>query len=380
MSKFLLTILLFIAFDSFAQSIKPDSISPIITQFCSKIGPSSEIVGLGESTHGTKEFTLIRAEVVKELIQHHGFRVFVLEAEYIICSRINDYVLTGKGDPESSLKKLTWPWIHKDFLELIHWIRNYNIENPSSQVRFLGMDSQFSKVYATEDSIRKNNPVLANSIFEIIENDKKPKQKIEELRELSMQIFKQSAQVDLRLHYYIFCRINRIANSQYQDKNARDQNMAELVKLIHNKYEDKIIIWAHNVHIWKKSPSIFSRTPSGYYLNQCYDDKYVAVGLDFKSGSFTAVSYDTTNKYERKIFQFKPIKKTLSMNLDFRGKDLIILNCSELKGKNIINSIGAIYIENPDKSHNFTSKIKKDKEFDEIIIVKTSTPTQLLIE
>lgn len=373
-------ILLTISFGALAQSIKRDSISSEIVQLCSKIGPSSEIVGLGESTHGTREFTLIRAEIVKNLISNHNYKVFVLEAEYMVCAKINDYVLTGNGNPEPPLKDLTWPWIHKDFLELIYWIREYNIQNPTGQVRFLGMDSQYSKVYATQDTIRNNYPVLANSILEIIENDEKPKRKIEQLRGRSEQIVNQSAEVDLRLHYYIFCRINRIANSQYQDKNARDQNMAELVKLIHKKYEEKIIIWAHNGHIWKKAPSLFSRTPSGYYLNQCYDDKYSAIGLDFRSGRFTAVSYDNTNKYERKTFKLKPIRTTLSMNLDFDNKDLTILDCSDLKGKNYINSIGAIYIENPDKSHNFTSKIKKDKEFNYLICIAASTPTDLMIE
>lgn len=380
MRDFLMIVILMISFEALSQSINRDSIALDITHLCNKIGPSKEIIGLGESTHGTREFTLLRAEIVKNLIRNHNFKLFVLEAEFLICLEINDYVLSGKGDPESSLKDLTWPWIHKDFLELIRWIRKYNIDNPLEQVRFLGMDSQFSKVYATEDSIQKNYPVLAHSIFEIITNDKKPEQKIAGLRKLSSGISNQSSSIDLRLHYYILCRINRIANSQYKDKNARDQNMAELVKLIHRKYEEKIIIWSHNGHIWKKRPTMFDRTPSGYYWDQYYKDKYAAIGLDFKSGSFTAVSYDKGNKYERKAFQFKPIRNVLSMNVDFRGKELIILDCSDLKGKHYINSIGAVYIENPKKGHNFTSKIKKNKEFDKMIIIATSTPTQLLIK
>ncbi|HKK74573.1 MAG TPA: erythromycin esterase family protein [Saprospiraceae bacterium] len=372
--------LIMVSFWTSGQSFKQDSISPEIIQLCNKIGPSNKIIGLGESTHGTKEFTLIRAEIVKNLITNHNYKVFVLEAEYMICAKINDYVKTGKGNPESSLKNLTWPWVHKDFLDLIHWIRDYNIQNPSGQVRFLGMDAQFSKVYATQDTIRNHYPVLANSIFEIIDSDKKPKRKIEQLRELSDQLVNQSSEVDLRLHYYIFCRINRIANSEYRDLNARDQNMAQLSCLIHKKYGDKVIIWAHNSHIWKKNPSIFDRIPTGYYLDQNYGDKYAAIGFDFKSGSFTAVSYDKATKYERKVFQLKPIKNTLSMEVDYLDKKFIIIDCSDLKGKNYINSIGAIYIENPEKGDNFTSKIKKDSELDYIILTPTSTPTDLIID
>ena len=40
-----------------------------------------KIVGLGESTHGTKEFTTIRAEIVKTLVTEYNYNVFILEAE-----------------------------------------------------------------------------------------------------------------------------------------------------------------------------------------------------------------------------------------------------------------------------------------------------------
>jgi erythromycin esterase-like protein len=170
--------------------------------------------------------------MVKELVLRYDFRVFILEAEYIPCSKINAYVRSGVGSPEDLLKDvLLWPWIHRNFLEVIDWIRNYNKRHPFDQVSFLGMDSQLSKLYATKDSILTYYPEKGKSIITVIESESKPKRKIKRLRSLSQEIKKRTKEIDLRLHYYISCRINRLANSSYRDLSARDENMAYFVNL-----------------------------------------------------------------------------------------------------------------------------------------------------
>lgn len=379
MNKVLTLIFLMWTAAASAQSEKLDSISPEIIQLCKQLGPTKKIIGLGESTHGTKEFTTIRSEIVKTLIMAHDYRIFVLEAEYLPCAKINEYLRWGKGDPEALLKGvLLWPWINSDLLELIHWMRNFNINNPSDQVYFLGMDSQFSKLYATKDSIRKHYPAEYHSIFKIVESDDKPKRKIKKLRALSRTIRDQSATVDARIHYYILCRINRLANSDYRDVDARDENMAYLVDLIHEKYKKKIVIWSHNGHIWKKKPSWSHRTPAGYHLQQKFKTDYAAIGLDAKRGRFHAVSYDKDDLNEIKVFDLEPIKTTLSMQINHQNKRMVVVDCSTMKGKKYINAIGAIYVSNPQKGDAFASKIKKDKQFDYIISIPNSSPTELL--
>ncbi|NBC24364.1 MAG: hypothetical protein GVX78_01965 [Bacteroidetes bacterium] len=379
MDKVLPFIFLLWAAAASAQSEKLDSISPEIIQLCKQLGPTKKIIGLGESTHGTKEFTIIRSDIVKTLIETYDYRVFVLEAEYLPCAKINEYLRRGQGDPQALLQDvLLWPWINKDFLELIHWMRNYNINNPSDQVYFLGMDSQLSKLYATKDSIRKHYPAQHHSIFKIVESDDKPKRKIKKLRRLSRTIRSKSATVDMRIHYYILCRINRLANSDHRDVDARDENMAYLIDLIQQKYEQKIVLWSHNGHIWKKKPSLSHRTPAGYHLEQTFNTDYAAVGLDVKRGRFHAVSYDKDDRNEIKVFDLKPIESTLSMEVDHQNKRMVVIDCSTMKGKKYINAIGAIYVSNPQKGDAFISKIKEDKQFDYIISIPNSSPTQLL--
>ncbi len=379
--RFLFLAYFFIPANSFAQALDKSSIAPEILDLCKTIGASKSIVSLGESTHGTKEFTKLRADMVKELVTNYGFRILVLEGDYIPCFRINEYILSGNGNPEALLKDvLLWPWINQGFLDLINWMKDYNIDHPKDPVYFYGMDSQFSKLYATKDSVQTNYPDKSKAIVAIVEGKIKPKNKIKELRKLSEQILNESKEIDLRLHYYIMCQINRIANSEYRNLNARDKSMSFLTELIERKFNKKMMLWAHNGHLKKALGSIYNNTSAGYHLGKKYGDDYVVVGFDFKEGDFNAVSFDEEDKNTQKVFTLKPIEKTLSLDLDFESKELLVVDCSTIKQKYYLNSIGAIYVKNPEKGDAFCSRNKRNEEFDFLVITKRSTPTKLLVE
>lgn len=319
-------------------------------KFARQIGSAHNIIGLGESTHGTREFTTVRTEIVKELVRKHHFRVFILEADFIPCAKINDYIQKGKGEAEALLKDvLLWPWIHEDFLDLIHWMREYNITNPSEQLSFLGMDTQLSKLYATRDSIRKNYPAQSQTIFKILDAASRPKAKIKKLRKLSKKLLLQTEEVDLQLQYYILCRINRLAKGAYRDLDARDHNMAQMVQSIRKKYGKRAIIWSHNAHLRKTKSSLFAARPVGGYLDRLFKKDYAAIAFDCKKGHFRAVSYDEEDWHQNRVFRLKPIEHTLSIGIDHGNKGFVVVDCSSLKDKEKINSIGAIYVQTPKK-------------------------------
>jgi erythromycin esterase len=381
MKFFISSFLFLLFFATKAQDVNQRGSDPAIVKFAEQIGSAHSLIGLGESTHGTKEFTTLRTEIVKELVTQHNFRVFILEADLIPCTKINDYIQTGKGEAEDLLKDvLLWPWIHEDFLDLIHWMRTYNLNHPLDQLSFLGMDTQLSRIYATRDSIRKYDPTQSQAIFEILDAALKPKAKIKKLRALSNQLLLQEGKVDLRLQYYIFCRINRLANGEYRDLGARDHNMARMVQCIRKKYDQNIIIWSHNSHLRKTKSSFFSAKPIGRHLDELFKEDYAAIAFDCQQGHFLAVSYDEKEWHQNRVFQLKPIEQTVSMGIDHGDKRFVIVDCAALKGKKKINSIGAIYIQNPKKGDAFTAPIRKDKDFNYLISIPKSTPLELLNE
>src|SRR4051794_24028009 len=56
------------------------------------------VVGLGENTHGTREFFQVKHRLLEFLVREMRFTAFALEAGYGACEPINNYVLYGKGD------------------------------------------------------------------------------------------------------------------------------------------------------------------------------------------------------------------------------------------------------------------------------------------
>jgi erythromycin esterase-like protein len=340
---------------------------------------SKKIIALGESTHGTKEFTLVRAEIVKSLVTQYGFNAFLLEADFMPCKAINEFILTGKGDPETLLLNVRlWPWIHQDFLDLINWMKDYNQLHPSGKVQFFGMDSQYSKIYATKEIIFKQYPEKAQEIFEIVEGQEKRNKKIKMLKALSTKSLL-SATFDLDWQYFILCQINKLAQLPPKDYNARDENMARMAELIQLKQgiNSKMMIWTHNEHINKKGPSLQDRTGMGHHLSVNHPDDFVAIGMDFKEGNFMAINYEDKSMHKPIAFQLKPFETTLASGLNFTDKTINIIDCKDID-KKVLNSIGSIYVHTPKKGDNYYTKIKGNKSFDYLIIIEKSTPLRIL--
>jgi erythromycin esterase len=65
---------------------------------------NAKIVGLGEATHGTAEFFRMKHRILEWLATAMGYTIFSIEANMPESYRMNDYVLTGRGDPRELLR------------------------------------------------------------------------------------------------------------------------------------------------------------------------------------------------------------------------------------------------------------------------------------
>lgn len=101
----------------------------------------ARIVGMGEATHGSKEFTLIRHRMLKFLVEKMGFNGLILETPQQNAKAIDSYIKTGKGDPKELLSELGY-WVHntQEMLNVIEWMRRHNVQNPSKPIAFIGCD------------------------------------------------------------------------------------------------------------------------------------------------------------------------------------------------------------------------------------------------
>jgi erythromycin esterase len=103
------------------------------------VGPAS-VVGLGESSHGSREQFRLKHRMVRFLVERMGFRTVGLEHDFAHGVVLDRYVMTGKGDPRALVADMGFPfWICEEILDLVRWMRSYNVAH-GDKVRFLGTD------------------------------------------------------------------------------------------------------------------------------------------------------------------------------------------------------------------------------------------------
>ena len=109
----------------------------------------ARIVSLGEATHGSREFFLLKHRLLEFLASEMGFNIFSIEANLPEAYRLNDYVLEGRGDPAELLRGMYfWTWDTEEVLAMIRWMREFN-QSGKGRVQFTGFDMQTPTVAAS---------------------------------------------------------------------------------------------------------------------------------------------------------------------------------------------------------------------------------------
>jgi erythromycin esterase-like protein len=118
----------------------PNALLDDLKPLAAMIG-SARIVGMGEATHGSKEFTLIRHRILRFLVAEMDFKGLILETPEQPAKAIDTYIKTGKGNPQKLLSDLEY-WVHntQEMLNVIEWMREYNHLHSSNQISFYGCD------------------------------------------------------------------------------------------------------------------------------------------------------------------------------------------------------------------------------------------------
>ncbi|AKH42121.1 erythromycin esterase-like protein [Altererythrobacter atlanticus] len=113
---------------------------------------NAQIVLLGEATHGSSEFYRARAAITRRLIEHHGFNIVAVEADWPDAARIDDYSRHRAPRPRRGdvfARFPTWMWRNLEVLEFADWLRTRNealLE--AERTSFHGLD-----VYSLGESI-----------------------------------------------------------------------------------------------------------------------------------------------------------------------------------------------------------------------------------
>jgi erythromycin esterase len=304
------------------KTVQAESGLEDLADFGAMVG-NAKIIGLGEATHGTREFFLTKHRLLEYLVKEKGFTTFAIEATFPESYAVNNYVLNGEGDAKTVLRNLYfWTWNTQEVLDMIEWMRQYN-KNPvhTNKIKFFGFDMQ-SPVNAIAYVSRYVQQVAAQNLAQVetqlrcfclrasdywqfyqrSASDKTECQKQYQavndwLLENRQDLVKKSSQLEFEraLRHLVVAQqgLQMFGTNVINDAlNIRDQAMADNVKwLLENETgNQKIVLWAHNLHVGFDQS--FGVKWMGWHLKNRFAQNYLSVGFSFARGMFTALDED----------------------------------------------------------------------------------------
>lgn len=295
---------------------------------------SAKVVGLGEATHGTREFFQLKHRILRYLVVEQGVRTFAWESGFAMSRALDDYVRRGAGDAKTALSTGGYGvWQTEAVLAMVEWLRSFNAGRPAEdKVSFYGYDAQYifgparrlgsylasaeptlpEQVRSDLDRFAENPLVLtedteqlqrglntAGSVADAVAShlDDHESAYVEESSRAEYERAQRDVWAIRRARSQLTAQ--RLEDDFMKSYRVRDKTMAENVAWLRAHDDaDTVVVWAHNGHV---KDGVFGDGHGrqgvpvmGRHLTERYgDDGYYALGADFGSGSFRARNKQT---------------------------------------------------------------------------------------
>jgi erythromycin esterase-like protein len=313
----------------------PDIDDPAFGAFFDRFG-EARVVCLGEASHGTSEFYRARAAITRRLIEHHGFTMVAVEADWPDAAVI-DRVVREKPAPADAQTPFTrfptWMWRNAEFAAFVGWLREHN-SRAEAPVSFHGLDlynmnASIAAVIGYLDRIDpeaaaqarrrygclkpwKEEPAVYGAIARSEGHGRCEAGVVATLREL---FAKEPVYVDGDPDAFLDAAQNArlVANAEAYYRamyhgaaaswNLRDEHMADTLKLLlqWKGPKAKAVIWAHNSHIGDARFTDMGESRDelnlGQLVRETYGDAARLIGFGTHDGTVAAADdWDTPMK------------------------------------------------------------------------------------
>ncbi|MFE2277998.1 erythromycin esterase family protein [Streptomyces sp. NPDC059454] len=300
------------------------------------------VVGVGEAAHGSHDFVAFRHRVLRYLVEEKGFRSFVLEANWSAGLRLDDHLLTGRGDPARIMSEEfhnAFLLLHsQEYLDMIRWMRAYNVAHPDDPVRFAGNDNGYAgpELYdRVVDHVRRAHPDLLPAVTGLYEGlrptlpvdawmraavaaplDERRARAERTGRVLALLRAREPAGTGedhawALQHATVIDQVARLYAFDLSDPLAgpkamahRDTAMAENTLWWHRHTGHRVVLGGHNSHLYTRSSTPSLPLPQGSVLRQRLGDGYLAVGLSFDRGAVHATAQGLQNPADDDVRRF----------------------------------------------------------------------------
>ncbi len=301
------------------------------------------IVGYGEDTHGTAEFTLLAKELMEYLSEKQGFKILIIETGFGEGQYLNDYIQGKRNDLKTILEKhnSTWRYKTKEFYKLMDWLKEYN-NNNSDKIHLYGCEMQY--VISDVNRIREYLKTV-NSDYQIDGFEKHLWQPMEESEKTdyfisytklkkhfidNYETFKsKTSEKEFNLAYQHIVVLGQFVsainqNAEQRKHDFRDIYMGENIQWVLDFHgnESKALFWAHNAHVgdWVDNGIV---DVTGHQLRKIYRQSYFNIATDFGTGEFLAFSQD----WKMEAFNYEKVfENTFSECLQRYGSPNTFLN------------------------------------------------------
>lgn len=275
-----------------------------------RLARDARIIGLGEATHGSREFGDVRLALIRRLVERHGYRLITLEDSMSRWLALAPYVA---GDTAQPAVPLEWGWMgRRSRRELLEWVRAWNLGHPADRIRIAGVDPQdnpgrldrlgrfianaygeqvaaaWAPVAAEIAAAEEQNAVFGDSGItpEIRAAVLEVRARLENDAELLRARFAPAAVEDALVTSRNFAQFVDFNGNGGLLSHSRDWHMAaNILANMAQAGQSKAVYWGHNAHV---SAAANRWGPTGAVLRQAIGCGYRGVALTFGEGSFIA--------------------------------------------------------------------------------------------
>ena len=297
------------------RSAKPsDTPDPALNPLIDYLG-EAYLVGLGEGTHGTKEFYEMKDQIFRNLVVDKGFKAIVFELPWGNAWIINEYVTKGIGTLDDVIDQGGyWTYDTQEVRDLAQWMHDYNqTVSDEEKIYFIGNDPQGSGFSEERNLIIDFlNKVQPDSVIRLFTN-------YNQLPRTDLSTYKNA---DPSVHEANIIGTQKVYDHFIQYKDAFIAASSELEYEIalmathliqHREYiyrigdygiprdslmavysewwqqiladNAKVALWAHNYHVM----NLQAFNTMGTFLKDRHQENYRTVGFSFSKGNFMAV-------------------------------------------------------------------------------------------
>ena len=274
--------------DQHAREIDPAAPGFHGYSFLDSILKDKRIVALGESSHGTEEYSATKLRLIQYLHEKLGFKVLLFESPMANCSYIN--LSSDTNTRQLVRNSIQSVWHTETVRRLFAYVKK-------SGIRFGGFDPQFmyspypevvlADALATYPDIKKALLQLEHRIAATIGT---PRQYLSLKDSFSAAYHRLAVQLSalplspLQQWVQQMATVNAGYYARINQGDQRDSCMARNIIWMAEKLypHEKIIIWAHNTHI-DKDPS--HKKIMGKLLAAHFKDQLYGIGLYMVNGT-----------------------------------------------------------------------------------------------